>query len=48
MLGIGLPTEVDADLISAGKQTVTSHHQGSAIFGSEQSFAMIRGGKINL
>jgi len=43
MLGIGpFPTEeqVDADLINAGKQTV--------IFGSDQSFAMIRGGKINL
>ena len=50
MLGIGpFPTddEVDADLINAGKQTVTTI-QGSSIFGSEQSFAMIRGGKINL
>ena len=50
MLGIGpFPTEdqVDADLINAGKQTVTTI-EGSSIFGSEQSFAMIRGGKINL
>ena len=50
MLGIGpFPTkdEVDADLINAGKQTVTPI-KGSAIFGSHDSFAMIRGGKINL
>jgi 3-oxoacid CoA-transferase subunit B len=39
--------EVDADLINAGKQTVTTI-KGSSIFGSELSFAMIRGGKINL
>ena len=50
MLGIGpfpLEGEVDADIINAGKQTVTTI-KGSSIFGSEQSFAMIRGGKINL
>ena len=50
MLGIGaFPTEdkVDADLINAGKQTVTTI-PGSSIFSSDQSFAMIRGGKINL
>lgn len=50
MLGIGpFPTEeeVNADLINAGKQTVTTL-KGSSIFGSHDSFAMIRGGKINL
>ncbi len=50
MLGIGpFPSEdeVNADLINAGKQTVTTL-KGSSIFGSDQSFAMIRGGKINL
>jgi 3-oxoacid CoA-transferase subunit B len=50
MLGIGpFPTEqqVDADVINAGKQTITTL-PGSAIFGSHDSFAMIRGGKINL
>jgi 3-oxoacid CoA-transferase subunit B len=50
MLGIGpFPHEgeVDADIINAGKQTVTTI-PGSSIFGSENSFAMIRGGKINL
>jgi 3-oxoacid CoA-transferase subunit B len=50
MLGIGpFPTEaeVDADIINAGKQTVTTM-KGSSIFGSHESFAMIRGGKINL
>ena len=50
MLGIGpFPTadEVDADLINAGKQTVTTI-PGSSIFGSHDSFAMIRGGKINM
>jgi 3-oxoacid CoA-transferase subunit B len=50
MLGIGAfpnEDEVDADLINAGKQTVTTI-KGSSIFGSHESFAMIRGGKINL
>jgi 3-oxoacid CoA-transferase subunit B len=50
MLGIGpFPDEgaVDPDLINAGKQTVTTL-AGSSIFGSHESFAMIRGGKINL
>jgi 3-oxoacid CoA-transferase subunit B len=48
MLGIGpFPTEneVDADLINAGKQTVTELARTS-YFDSAQSFAMIRGGKI--
>ena len=50
MLGIGpFPTEdeVDADLINAGKQTI-SQLPHSAYFDSAQSFAMIRGGKIDL
>ncbi len=50
LLGIGpFPTDdaVDADIINAGKQTVTTL-PGSSIFGSHDSFAMIRAGKINL
>ena len=50
MLGIGpFPTEdaIDADLINAGKQTI-SELPHSAYFDSAQSFAMIRGGHIDL
>lgn len=50
MLGMGpFPTEdaVDADLINAGKQTITELDRTS-YFDSSQSFAMIRGGKINM
>jgi 3-oxoacid CoA-transferase subunit B len=50
LLGIGpFPTEdeIDADLINAGKQTVTAR-EGASYFGSHDSFAMIRGGHIDL
>jgi 3-oxoacid CoA-transferase B subunit len=50
LLGIGkFPTEneVDADLINAGKQTITMI-DGSSLFSSADSFAMIRGGHIDL
>ncbi|CAB4048573.1 CoA transferase subunit B [Paraburkholderia phenoliruptrix] len=50
LLGIGpFPTEdeIDPDMINAGKQTVTTL-AGSSIFSSADSFAMIRGGHIDL
>ncbi|KPA83226.1 putative mitochondrial succinyl-coa:3-ketoacid-coenzyme a transferase- like protein [Leptomonas pyrrhocoris] len=51
LLGIGphpLPEEVDPDITNAGKQTITMIKDGASLFDCAESFAMIRGGHMDL
>jgi 3-oxoacid CoA-transferase B subunit len=51
LLGIGphpLPEEVDPDITNASKQTITVSANGASLFDSAESFAMIRGGHMDL